>query len=333
MTAARVTIADVAREAGVSSQTVSRVINNKGEIRAETREAVMAVITRLGYRPSSIARGLATNRTYTIGLSVPDIANPFWPEIARGVEDVAWERGYHIFLCNTTETPEREESVLRMFEDKRVDGVIVCGARQPDDRLLPLINKHPAAVLVNRTLAGSGAGCVIADSHLGAVTAMRHLLGGGRRRIAFLAGPPTSQNGRRHMSGYRDALQAAGLLCDEGLIVPCLPYIEGGLLATRALLADRPDVDAIYCYNDLIAFGALQACAEIGRRVPEEIAVVGFDDILLAQVITPALTTLHVPKYDIGAHAARMLLAMIEGRPTPGQVVVEPQLVIRASAP
>lgn len=333
MTTTRVTIADVAREAGVSAQTVSRVLNNKGEIRPETRETVIAVIERLGYRPSSIARGLATNRTYTIGLSVPDIANPFWPEIARGVEDVAWERGYHIFLCNTIETPEREESVLRMLEDKRVDGVIVCGARQPDERLLQLLNNHPASVLVNRTLPGSSAGCVRADTHLGAVKATRHLLGGGRRTIAFLAGPPTSQNSQRHMSGYSAALAEAGRPIDPSLVLACAPNIDGGQQAAQELLTARPDIDAFYCYNDLIAIGTLQACTELGRRVPEDIAIIGVDDILLAQMITPALTTLHIPKYEIGTKAARMLLAMIQDQSEPGELVIEPELVIRASAP
>src|SRR6266498_5033276 len=179
----KVTIADVAREAGVSSQTVSRVINNKGEISIDTRSSVQAVIARLGYRPSSIARSLATKRTHTIGLSVPDIANPFWPEIARGVEDVTWERGYHVFLCNTTEAPEREETILQLLEDKRVDGVIVAGSRLPDDRLLPLIEKHRAAVLVNRVLAGSVAGSVRIDAAHGAMLAINHLLARQRRRI------------------------------------------------------------------------------------------------------------------------------------------------------
>jgi LacI family transcriptional regulator len=164
----KVTIADVAREAGVSSQTVSRVINNKGELKPETRRSVIDVIERMGYRPSSIARSLATNRTFTLGLSVPDIDNPFWPGIARGIEEVAWEHGYHVFLCNTTEDPKREEAVLQLLEDKRVDGVIVAGSRLPDERLLPLIEKHRAAVLVNRVLASGAAGSVRIDAAHGA---------------------------------------------------------------------------------------------------------------------------------------------------------------------
>src|SRR5215207_2487360 len=190
----KVTIADVAREAGVSSQTVSRVINNKGELKPETRRSVIEVIERMGYRPSSIARSLATNRTFTLGLSVPDIDNPFWPGIARGIEEVAWEHGYHVFLCNTTEDPKREEAVLQLLEDKRVDGVIVAGSRLPDERLLPLIEQHRAAVLVNRVLAGGAAGSVRIDVAHGANLAVSHLIERQHRRIGLLAGPPTSQN-------------------------------------------------------------------------------------------------------------------------------------------
>ena len=329
----KVTIADVAREAGVSSQTVSRVINNKGELKAETRRLVIEVIERLGYRPSSIARSLATNRTYTLGLSVPDIDNPFWPGIARGIEDVAWEHGYHVFLCNTTEDPKREEAVLQLLEDKRVDGVIVAGSRLPDERLLPLIQKHSAAVLVNRVLAGGAAGSVRVDAAHGATLAINHLLARQRRCIAHLAGPPTSQNSQGHISGYTSALQAAGHAVDLELIRPGPPYREDGLQATKALLAARPDVDALYCYNDLVAIGAIQACAELGLRVPEDVAVVGYDDILLAGLVTPALTTLRISKYGVGAAAACMLFERISGQTNQSEIVMTPELVIRASAP
>jgi len=329
----KVTIADVAREAGVSSQTVSRVLNNKAEIKPETRRSVIEVIERLGYRPSSIARSLATNRTHTFGLVVPDIANPFWPEIARGIEDVAWERGYHVFLCNTTEAPQREEAVLQLLEDKRVDGVIVAGSRLPDERLRPLIDRHPAAVLVNRVLPGGKAGSVRVDVSHGARLAIDHLLSRQRRCVALMAGPPTSQNSQGHINGYTAALRAAGRDIDQQLIIPSAPCREQGLQAATDLLSRRPDVDALYCYNDLIAIGVLQACAELGLRVPHDIAVAGNDDILLAGLVTPALTTLRVSKYDVGATAARMLFDRIEGQVGQGEIVIEPELVVRASAP
>lgn len=329
----KITIADVAREAGVSSQTVSRVINNKGEIRPETRSTVIAVIERLGYRPSSIARSLATNRTFTIGLLVPDIANPFWPEIARGVEDAAWDRGYHVFLCNTTEAPQREQAVLQLLEDKRVDGVIVAGSRLPDAQLLPLLGRHPAAVVINRSSSPEGIGVVRIDSCHGARLAIEHLLASGRRQIGFLSGPPASHNSRSHMSGYQAALEAARLPVEQRYILPCQPYLADGHQAALALLQANPNLDALYCYNDLIALGAMQACAELGRRVPDDIAIVGNDDILLASMVTPSLTSLRVSKYDVGATAASMLFAHINGNHDQSELIIKPELVVRASAP
>lgn len=329
----RITIADVAREAGVSSQTVSRVINNKGEISPATRSTVVAVIERLGYRPSSIARSLATNRTFTIGLLVPDIANPFWPEIARGIEDTAWRRGYHVFLCNTTEAAERESTVLQFLEDRRVDGVIVAGSRLCDELLLPLLERHPAAVLINRQHPDGAAGSVRVDSRDGAIQAVTYLVGRGRRRIGFLAGPPASHNSAWHTSGYLSALASLGIPIDQRRIVSCQPYLDEGRQAALALLGGCPDLDALYCYNDLIALGALQACAQLGRRVPEDIAIIGYDDILLASIVTPALTTLRVSKHEVGAQAAGMLFDRIDGRTEPSEIVMKPELVIRASTP
>jgi LacI family transcriptional regulator len=329
----KVTIADVAREAGVSAQTVSRVINNKGEISPATRQSVLAVIERLGYRPSSIARSLAMRRTQTIGLSAPDIANPFWPEIARGVEDTAWERGYHVFLCNTTEAPEREAAVLRLLEDKRVDGVIIAGSRLPDAELLPLVAAHQAAVFVNRVLPESGAGSVRVDAREGAMQAVRYLVSRQRRQIAFLAGPANSQTSHNHWHGFLAALAEAGIPARREWMIHCLPYLEGGYATAKALLHAFSDIDALYCYNDLIAVGALQACAEFGRRVPDDVAVVGCDDILLARIVTPALTTLRVSKYDVGVVAARMLFDRIDGHAERDDYVIAPELVVRASTP
>ncbi len=329
-----VTIADVAREAGVSTQTVSRVLNNKGEISPETRRLVSDVIQRLGYRPNSVARSLVTRRTLSLGLVVPDITNPFFPEIARGAEDTALAAGYSVFLCNTTEQAEREVAVLRLLEEKRVDGVVVCSARLPDDQLVPLLRRQRTVVLVNRIVAGAAAGVVRVDDADGTRQAVRHLLGGGRRRLAMLSGPPASWGGRERVRGFREALQAAGLAVDPELILACPPYLDGGARAARRVLLSRRAVDGLVCYNDLVAIGALQACRELGARVPEDVAVVGCDDILLASLVTPPLSTIRVSKYDIGASAVRMLLDRIAAPgPEAAELVIRPTLVARASTP
>lgn len=332
MVKSRVTLADVAREAGVSMQTVSRVVNAKGEISPATRQLVNDVIDRLGYRPSGIARSLATNRTLTFGLVVPDISNPFFPEIARGAEDVARAHGYTVFVCNTVEDPQREDDVLRLLEDRRVDGLLLCSSRLPDDTLLARLAAFPAAVVVNRTLPPDIAGSVRVDDALGAARAVEHLLSRGRRTIALIAGPASSRSSSERLRGFQQASAAAGRDLDLGLIEAGRPDLEGGLQAATHLLTARPDIDGIVCYNDLVAIGALQACAALGRRVPDDVAIVGCDDIVLAALVSPSVTTLRVAKDALGAAAATMLLERLDGRFGP-ELVITPELIVRQSAP
>ena len=323
----------MAREAGVSRQTVSRVLNGKAEISASTRESVTKVIDRLGYRPSGIARGLATNSTLTAGLVVPDIANPFFPEIARGVEDTLRSRGYEMFLCNTIEDPDLEKAVLSALEDKRVDGTIVCSSRLPEDELFSRLRRQQAVVLVNRPAPPDLAGSVCVDDAFGTAQAVRHLLSAGREVIGFLSGPPRSHSGKERTRGFKAALSMAGRELKSDLMVPCPPNPEGGYDVTRYLLSERHDIDGLICYNDLVAVGALRSCAELGLRVPDDVSVIGCDDILIASLISPALTTLRAPKYEIGSEAARMLLDRLAGNHDRTEVVLTPELVVRISAP
>lgn len=333
----RATIADVAREAGVSRQTVSRALNNKAEISSETLRRVLEVIERLDYRPSSIARGLATRRTLTIGLVVPDIANPFFAEIGRGADDAAHEAGYSVLLCNTVEDPKREAELLHTLEQRSVDGVVICSSRLPQDELAALVERQAAAVLINRVLPGVNAVCV--DDARGAGMLVRHLLADGRRSIGCLAGPAASYSSQERCRGYAEALAAAGGHRGAAYTVRCAhPDIESGYLAAKRLLHERPETDALLCHNDLVAAGALRACAELGRGVPDDVAVAGADDILLASLVTPALTTLRSDRPALGAAAARMLIDELNA--SPGNcsgdchtLVFQPELVVRASAP
>ncbi len=330
----RVTIADVAREAKVSSQTVSRALNNKNEISAETRERVLDVIERLGFRPSTLARGLVTQKTSTLGLVVPDIANPFFSEVVRGTEDAAHEAGYSLLLCNTMEDPTREIEVLRALEAQRVDGIILCSSRLSDEDLHAMMAKLPTVILVNRVLVGGGLRSVCIADEAGAHCAVQHLLDSEHRTIAFLAGPPASHSGLNRTLGYQRALAEAGIPIDPDLSLACDPHLEGGYNAARQLLSCRPEINAFLCYNDLVAVGALQACAAHGRRVPEDIAVVGCDDIQLAGLVTPPLTTLSSDKRALGAEAVRLLLRVVAGSADSCEnIVLQPELILRASAP
>jgi LacI family transcriptional regulator len=334
MSSRRVNISDVAREAGVSPQTVSRALNNKAEISAETRERVLEIVQRLGYRPNTLARGLVTQKTSTLGLIVPDIANPFFSEVARGSEDAAHVAGYSLLLCNAMEDPEREMEALRALEAQRVDGILLCSSRLTDQRLAAMLGRLPPVVLANREPAAEGMHAVSIDDEFGARAAMKHLLRTGRRHIGLLAGPPASRSGARRTAGYKAALAEAGLPLDPGLIVPCAPNLEGGHQAATALLSAQRGVDALLCYNDLVAVGALQVIAALGRRVPEDVAVVGFDDIPLAALVTPPLTTLRSDRRALGAEIVRLLLQALDGCPGGCEnTVLKPELVVRASAP
>ena len=330
----RMTMADVAREAGVSLMTVSRVINNKGEVSPETRRHVQAVIEQLGYRPSDIARSLATRRTGTIGLVVPDSANPFFSEVARAAEQIAYAENYSIFLGNTEEDPRRELDVLQSFEEKRVDGVLLCSSRLDDDDLRSALAHHSAVVLINRRLEGASISAVLIDDVTGGQKSTQHLLRAGHRAVGFLAGPHASYSGRQRLTGYCTALEKAGLDFNPAWVRHCSPEIEGGQTAARELLTAHQELTALFCYNDLVAIGAIQTCDELGLGVPDDVALVGYDDIPLAGLVTPALTTCHVPRYELGRLAMESLLDRINGRVREtAEILVRPQLVVRASAP
>ncbi len=329
-----VTMADVAREAGVSLMTVSRVVNDKGEVSVLTRQRVQEVIERLGYRPSNIARGLVTRRTGTLGLVVPDSANPFFSEVARGAEHAAYAQGYNVFLCNTEESAQQELNVLKSLEEKRVDGLLLCSSRLDKDALHQALAQHPVTVLVNRWLEGTGVGAVLADDRLGGLLATRHLLQRGHRKIGFLAGPLNSHSGRLRAEGYHAAFTEVGAACDPGWTEHCTPMVDGGQTAARTLLTAHPELTALFCFNDLVAVGALQACEELELVVPDDVAIVGTDDIPLAALVTPALTTCRVSRYELGKQAMQLLLKRIEGCLEECQtLVLKPELVIRESAP
>jgi LacI family transcriptional regulator len=332
--ARRITMSDVAREAGVSLMTVSRVVNDKGEISAATRQRVLNVIERLDYRPSGIARGLATQRTHTLGLIVPDIANPFFSDVARGAEHEAYAQGYNVFLCNTDENTQRELSVLQSLEEKRVDGVVLCSSRLGPGELRAALAHHSAVVLVNLRLDEDHVGAVLVDDRSGGQMATQHLLQTGHRAVGFLAGPPASQSGRQRDKGYRAALAAAGLLYNPDWVRHCSPGVEGGQKVARELLTAHPELTALFCYNDLVAIGALQACADLERQVPDDLTVVGFDDIPLAALVTPPLTTCRVPRYELGVRSMNLLLNHIKGCPGDcREISLQPELIVRASAP
>lgn len=313
--------------------TVSRVLNNKGEIRATTRERVLRVIDELGYRPSRLARSLATNRTYILGVVVPDIVNPFFAQLVSGAQTVAWQRGYHVLLCHTGEDERREEAVLNLLEDTQVDGVLVCSARLPDELLFPLLAKQDAVILLNRQITNNQAGIIRVNDADGAVKAVHHLLQSGHERVGFIGGPPYSTSARERQRGFALANETGGHPENIALQVACPPNTASGTQAAHALLEAHPEISGLFCYNDLVAVGALHACKALGRRVPQDVALVGCDDIPLANLTSPTLTTLAVDKEQLGADAIQLLIDRIHGQIPAVDTLIEQTLVIRESAP
>jgi LacI family transcriptional regulator len=326
------TINDVAKLAGVSYQTVSRVINNKPYVSAAAKQRVQEVIDKTGYRPSPIARSLATARSATIGLVVPDISNPYFSAIARGVEQVAYANNYNVLLCNTGEDASRELEVLYTLDERFVDGVIACGLRQEDAPLQQALAQFRGSVLVNRQFPDETIPAIVVDDIWGGFIATQHLLQLGHTAVAFLAGPITSYSGDRRLQGYKQALAEANIECQPGWIQHCPPTVAGGATAAQSMLANHPELSALFCYNDLIAVGALRHCAVQGQRVPENIAIVGYDNIMLSTLVSPPLTTCHVPREEMGSQAVSMLLSCINDEAeTCHEIVVTPELIIRAS--
>jgi LacI family transcriptional regulator len=328
---AKVTLADVALRAQVSVMTVSRVVNARSGVSHATRARVREAIATLGYRPNIVARGLKRHRSGTIGLIVPDVTNPYFPAIVRGAEDVASRHGYTLLLTNVIEDPQREIAALQAFEDRRVDGVIVCSPRLPSPQLDALLRRHHAAVVVNRRTRPDVAGSVRLDHENGMREAMEHVLAGGAKRLAVLAGPPQAHAGRERLLGIDRATREHGVDLPDERVRPCPPTVEGGETAALALLSADPTIDTLLCFNDLVAAGALRALARLGRRVPDDVSVVGCDDIPFASMFHPSLTTLRSATYDMGAHAADMLQERMAGRGRGVDIVIQPELIVRAS--
>lgn len=334
----RVTMADVAREAGVSLMTVSRALNKKDGISPETRAQVLEIIERLGYRPSSIARSLVTQQTGTIGLVVPDISNPYFSGIAHGVADVANEEGLGVLLCDTEEEIQRELESLIVLEEKQVDGLLIAAPRQQAENLVPLLKRHQNVVVINRLFNDNpeftASGYVINDDLAGGQMATRLLVEKGHRVIGFLAGPPTSFGSRRRYRGYQMMLEEAGIDQDLNHIRHCSPSVTGGRDAAVALLQEHPDITALFCFNDMVAIGALQAGQQLGRRIPADLSIVGYDDIPMASWVTPALTTCRVPFEEMGRMATKLLVNRLQDCSQGCEnILLHPELIVRSSAP
>jgi LacI family transcriptional regulator len=326
------TIREVAESAGVSYATVSHVINNTRLVSQETRERVLAAMDALNYRPNALARSLRQGKTNTLGLVLPDSANPFFAEISRSIEDEAFKKGYSVFLCNTELDTERELFYVDVLSKKQVDGIVFVAAGDQADSLDFLVRRNMPVVMIDRDVPNVEVDAVLTDNKLGGYLATRHLLELGHRRIACIAGPSTITPSAERIIGYRKALEEAGISYDESLIIRGDYHAQSGMEITHSILKMDPRPTAIFCLNDLMALGALRAAAEAGCSVPQDLAIVGYDDLELAHFTNPPLTTIAQPKKEVGAQAISLLVDRIsrKSRP-PSRLVLPPELIVRRS--
>jgi len=332
----RVTIGDVARHVGVSPTTVSHVLSGKRLVAAATKQRIMQAIEELGYRPNSAARQLRTNRSRMVAVIVPDITNPYYSVLTRGLADVvgAADAGhdYGTYVCNTDGSLERERRYLHDVLDRGVDGIVVASVNLAAEPDLARRRLGTPVVCIGGEYDDRDADMVTADDRAGAEAATAHLLSRGAKRVAMIRGAPDAGVGRDR--GYVAALTAAGHPVREEWIVRGHWTRAGGQEAMRTLMSRRPRPDAVFCANDLMAIGAIDVAHELGLRVPDDVAVVGFDDVDAATIVRPPLTTVRNPAYETGEEAGRLLLDRMRGVYTgSGRTVVLPcPLVVRESA-
>lgn len=317
----RVTIDDVAREAGVSRQTVSRAINGKRDISEETRDRVLAVVRQLGFRPNRVAQSMITQRTYTIGVEVIDITNPVFAEIVRGTQDIAAEHGYNILLTNSNDDPDTAVQSLSNLVTHGVDGLIAMFPNVADRDIQAFADEYRPVVLINRTVDHPHINTVTIDIYQGAVMAVEHLIEQGHRAIGMVTNRFHPHSSKRRVTAYQNTLRAHRLEFDPRWIAYAPPTLQGGYQAAREMLQTFPALTAIFGYNDLMSIGVLRACHDLGYRVPQDCAIVGFDDLPLSEMMAPSLTTIHYDKYHLGKQAMRRVLAMIEADEMPADTV------------
>lgn len=332
---AAVTLRDVARLAGVHPATVSRALNEETRalVNEETARRVLKAADELGYQPNPIARGLKTNRSYTIGVLIPDLTNPLFPPILRGIEDHLETGGYTPLAVNTDNDPERELVDVQAMRARQVDGIIAATARR-DHRLHDaLLEAGIELVLVNRRQLELPVSSATADDRLGMRLAVEHLLGLGHTRIAHLAGPLDYSTGLDRYVSFHETMRAAGLEPDPGLVVVAEAFTESeGARLCRQLMDDGRRFTAVAAANDLLALGCYDVFAERGVRCPEDVSVIGFNDMPFAARFHPPLTTIHIPHYEIGKAAAQLMLERLqEGDSPPREVMLRPSLVVRGS--
>lgn len=324
------TIKDIAEMADVAVSTVSYVLNNKKNVKPETRERIMEAIRKLNYQPRSVARSLKTGRTSTIGIMLPDITNLFFTETTRGIEDAANKCGYNVILCNTDKDAKKEMDYLNNLYSKDVDGIIIIGTCQ--NQHIIRSNAGTPTVVINGKI-GEDIPYVKVDDIQGGYLATKHLLERKKSEVMFLTGPLSRKSFFDRMTGYLNAIRSEGLEHNEFLVHQCDMSFQGGYDKIKSVFNKDFGIKSIFAVSDVIALGAIRALIEKGVKVPEDVSVVGYDDISIASMFIPSLTTIRQPKYLMGQKAVEFLIRKIDDKASENEyMVLEPELIIRESS-
>ncbi len=279
------------------------------------------------------ASSLASDRSAIIGLAIPDVSNPYYAEVVSGVQQVAQAQNYSVLLFNTNNIRERELSALQILEEHRADGIIYNTPSISDDELKQRLQRQRAAVLIGHDAVGELAGIVNIDTHEAAIQAVDHLIQAGRQHIAYMSYPKPTYPHRDRLRGVIDGMKAHHRTINPDYMVECTNNLQADQGLIRAFLTDHPEVDGIICYNDLLALAAVEACNSLGIAIPDDVAIIGFDDILFSSLRRISLTTFRIPRFEVGVRAAKMLFSRIAGHNDPAQIMLKTTFIQRGSTP
>ncbi len=328
-----VTIKQIAEAAGVSLSTTSRALNGKSDVSEKTRQKVLKTAERLGYLPNRSAIFLKKQKTYTIGIIVEDNSNPFWSEVLKGIENIARSEGYHVIFANTGRNYRNEVENIKLLLERRVDGFLIVPNQEKYDDLKELKQRDIPVVLMGRHTEEIDLPMVYTDDVKGGYTATSYLLEKGCKKVVFIGAQPYNTASIERCNGYKKALREAGMKVDEKLICISTKQMENGAMEVensyfhmKKLIETRVKFDGVFAYNDMMAFGALKALKEEKIRIPEEVKLIGYDDIFYASMVTPALTTMRTKKRVLGEIAFKLLFTKKE------KVVLNSKLLVRESA-
>lgn len=337
-TEARISIKDIARAAGVSHSTVSRSLSDSPLVNPETKARIRRLSAEMGYTPNAAARSLVMGRTRTVGVVVTTIADPFIAEVTQGIESAAYEHGYTVILASSNSDPVREIAAVEMLRSKRVDGVIVTSSRVGALYQEHLERIGVPVVLINNHSEQSGryTFSITVDNQHGGYLATQHLIELGHRRIAYITAQVNHSSDMGRLAGYQQALSEAGIQFDPAMVVAGNGRVEGGERCWSQLAALTNPPTAVFCYNDMTAIGLLRDVRQVGLTVPQDLSIVGFDDIPFASYVCPALTTVAQPKFEMGQQATEMVLALMKTQASndvqTADITIKGQLIVRESS-